>query len=155
MDQNVEYRQQLLEEYKKVAMPLLRYLPWMEKNKGQTASALYQGEESGEGAMQFPVYDSTLMSFVKEAFKSPLMDRNYHYVYSRNRIRTHEDERRMITSAELNDWDILRGILSKYVMGGMTKGALWSEAMQENIFYLVLKQMHKIIEFWDKPFDIR
>ena len=155
MDQNVEYRQQLLEEYKKVAMPLLRYLPWMEKNKGQTASTLYQGEESGEGAMHFPVYDSTLMAFVKEASKSPLMDRNYHYVYSRHRIRTHEDERRMIASAELNDWDILRGILSKYVMGGMTKATLWSEAMRENIFYLVLKQMHKIIEFWDKPLDIR
>lgn len=155
MEQSTEYRQQLLEEYKQEAMPLLKYLPWLEKNKGQTASTLYQGEEANASALHFPVYDSTLMSFVKEASKSSLMDRNYHYVYTRNRIRTHEDERRLITSAELKDWEILRGILSMYVMGGRTKASLWSEAMQENIFYLVLKQMQKIIEFWDKPLDIR
>lgn len=155
MEQSTEYRQQLLDEYKQVAMPLLRYLPWLEKNMGQTASTLYQGEEANEGALHFPVYDSTLMSFVKEASKSSLMDRNYHYVYSRNRIRTHEDEKRLIASAELKDWDILKGILSMYVMGGMTKASLWSEAMQENIFYLVLKQMQKIIEYWDKPLNIR
>ena len=155
MEQSTEYRQQMLEEYKQVAMPLLRYLPWLEKNMGQTASTLYQGEEANEGALHFPVYDSTLMSFVREASKSSLMDRNYRYVYTRNRIRTHEDERKLITTAELKDWDILRGILSMYVMGGMTKGSLWSEAMQENIFYLILKQMQKIIEFWDKPLNIR
>ena len=40
--------------------------------------------------------------------------------------------------------------LSKYVLGGRTKGNLWSEAVSEQIFYLVLKQMQEIIEFWDK-----
>lgn len=34
--------------------------------------------------------------------------------------------------------------------GGRTKGNLWSEAVSERIFYLVLKQMQEIIEFWDK-----
>ena len=155
MEQSAEYRSQLIQEYKQAAMPLLRYLPWLEKNAGQTGSTLYQNAEAGENAMRFPVYDSTLLNFVREASRSSLMDRNYSYVYTRNKIWTHEDERRRITSAELKDWDILRGILSKYVLGGRTKGILWSEAVQENIFYLVLKQMQSIIEFWDKPLDIR
>ena len=155
MDQNSEYRQQLMSEYKQTVVPFLRYLPWFEKNAGQTGSTLYEGSDSTDGTMRFPVYDSTLMSFVREMSKSPLMDRNYSYIYTRNRIRTHEDERRMIISAELEDWGILRGILSKYVLGGMTKGVLWSQAVQENIFYLVLKQMQKIIEYWDKPLDLR
>ena len=155
MEQNSEYRAQLLQEYKQTVVPLLKYLPWFEKNAGQSGSTLYQGADANENTMHFPVYDSTLMSFVKEATRSPLMDRNYSYVYTRNRIRSHEDERRMIQSAELKDWDILRGILSKYVLGGRTKAMLWSEAARENIFYLVLKQMQKIIEFWDKPLDIR
>lgn len=155
MEQDLEYRQQLLQEYKQTVMPLLRYLPWLEKNRGQTGSTLYQGPDSTEHSLSFPVYDSTLMNFVREASKSKLMERNYRYIYTRSRINTHEDERKMIASAELKDWDNLRGILSKYVLGGMTKGVLWSEAVQENIFYLVLMKMKEIIEYWDKPLDIR
>ncbi len=155
MEQSTEYLRQLLQEYKKQALPFLRYLPYFEKNAGQAGGTMYQGDASGGNVMRFPVYDGTLMEFVREASRSPLMDRNYSYVYTRNRIRTHEDERRIIQAADLKDWDMLRGILSKYVMGGMTKGALWNEAMRENIFLLVLRQMQKIIEFWDKPLDIR
>jgi len=153
--ENMEYRQQLLGEYKQMVIPLLRYLPWFEKNAGRTGSSLYQGPEATSHSMSFPVYDSTLMNFVKEASKSKLMDRNYLYVYTRNRIRTPEDEWRIIANAGLKEWDILRGILSKYVLGGRTKSMLWTLGVQNNIFYLVLKQMQRIIEFWDKPIDVR
>ena len=150
MEQSKEYRQQQLQKYEQDTMPLLKYLPWLERNRGQVGSTLYQGPEPSENAMHFPVYDSTLMNFVREALRSPLMDRNYPYVYTRNRIKSHNDERRIIASAELKDWDILRGILSKYVLGGKTRGMLWSEAVEQNIFYLVLKKMQEIIEYWDK-----
>ena len=154
MDQSTEYRQQLLQEYKQMTVPLLKYLPWLEKNAGQTGSTYYRRDEANENTMTFPVYDATLMSFVKEAAKSSLMDRNYPYIYTRNRINSHDDERKMIESAELGDWDILRGILSKYVLGGRTKGVLWSEAVEQNIFYLVLCKMREIIEYWDKPLNL-
>ena len=149
----MEYRQQLVREYKQAVAPLLRYLPWFMKNEGQPASTNYQGDGLPGHSMHFPIYDSTLMSFVKEASASVLMDRNYSYVYTRNRIQSHDDERRIIAAAELKDWDILRGILSKYVLGGRTKAVLWSQAVQENIFALVLERMRKIIEYWDKPLD--
>ena len=153
-EQSMEYRQQLLREYKQATVPLLKYLPWFEKNAGQTCSGFYRGEGSGEHALPIPVYDATLMSFVKEAAKSPLMDRNYSYTYTRNRIKTHDDERKLISSAELKDWDILRGILSRYVLGGRTKGILWSEAAEQSIFYLVLRKMQEIIEYWDRPMNL-
>ena len=155
MEDNLEYRQQLIEEYKQMVIPLLKYLPWLQKNAGQAASSFYEGPDFNEHSMAIPVFDSNLMSFVKVAANSPLMDRNYLYVYSRNSIKTHEDERKVIARAGIKEWDILRGILSKYVLGGRTKGILWSEGVQENIFYLVLKQMQQIIEFWDQPLNIR
>lgn len=155
MEKDNEYRQQLLQEYKQTVIPLLRYIPWLEKNGGQNPGSLYQAPEFTEHSMSIPVYDSTLMSFVREAGESALMDRNYCYVYTRNHIRTHEDERRLIAAAELKDWNILRGILSKYVLDGRTKSTLWTQAVEENIFYLVLKKMQDIIEYWDKPMDIR
>lgn len=150
----MEYRQQLIQEYKQVVLPLLRYLPWLEKSAGTSVSSAYQGNNVAEHSLAIPVYDGTLMNFVKEAAKTSLMDRNYRYVYSRNRIQSHEDERKIIRKAGIWEWDILRGILSKYVLGGRTKGYLWNEAVQEEIFYLILKQMKEIIEFWDKPLDL-
>jgi len=154
MEQNVEFRQQLVQEYKQNVMPLLKFLPWLEQSTGKNMSSIYGGQNM-EHSIAFPVYDGTLMNFVREAAKSPLMDKNYKYVYTRNHIRNHEDERRIIKSAGWREWDILRGILSKYVLEGRIKGVLWSEAVHEQIFYLVLKQMREIIEYWDRPMDIR
>ncbi len=150
----MEYVHQRMMENKQVLLPLLRYLPWLQQKGGQSVSTNYQGEGLSEHSMAFPVYDSTLMSFVKEAAKSPLMDRNYLYVYSRNRIRTHDDERRVIASATWKEWDVLRGILSKYVLGGRVKAVLWNEAVTERIFFLTLSRMKEIIEFWDQPFQV-
>lgn len=155
MEQEIEYRQQLVREYEKAAKPLFRYLSWLENSAGKQASSIYSGQDIGEHSVTFPVYDGTLMNFVKEASKSTLMDRNYPYVYTRNRIRTPEDERRVINKAALRDWDVLRGILSKYVLGGMTKSTLWSQGVQERIFYLVIARMKSILEYWDKPIDDR
>lgn len=152
MDQNTEYRQQLLEGYKKMAMPLFSYLPWLEKSRGTAAGSVFEGQNITEHSIAFPVYDATLLKFVKEAAASGLMDRNYRYVYTRNHIQGHEDERRLIAAAGWREWGILSGILSNYVLGGRTKAVLWSQAVQEGIFYLALKQMKEIIEFWDQPF---
>lgn len=149
----MEYTQKLMEEYKEAAGPLMKYLPWLEQNAGRTGNSFYKGPEFTENSMAIPVFDANLMSFVKEAGNSSLMDRNYPYTYTRNRIKTHDDERKIITRAGIRDWNVLKGILSKYVLGGRTKGLLWSEGLQENIFYLILKQMQQIIEYWDKPAD--
>lgn len=154
MEQETEYRRQQLMQYKEALMPLLRYLPWLEKSAGTRASHNYSGAETGERVMSFPVYDGNLLGFVRDAGKTIFMDRNYRYVYTRNHIVSHEDERRLIQNAEIKDWGILCGILSKYVLGGKTRGTLWSEAVSERIFYLIIKKMCEIIEFWDKPIGI-
>lgn len=154
MEQGMEYRQQVIEGYKQTVMPLLKYLPWFERNAGRAVSSVYGGDDISAHSVSFPVYDSTVMSFVKEASNTTLMDKNYAYIYTRNRIRNHDDERRLIQKAGWKEWHILCGILSKYVMGGRTRATLWNEAVKEDIFYLILKQMREIIEFWDRPLDI-
>lgn len=153
MEQGIEYRQQVIEGYKQTVMPLLRYLPWLEQKSGTSVSTLYNGADIAEHSVTFPVYDGTLMNFVREAAKTSLMDKNYRYTYTRYHIRNHEDERRLIARAGWKEWNILCGILSRYVLGGRVKGVLWNEAVQEDIFYLVIKQMKDIIEYWDKPLD--
>ncbi len=151
MDSNIEYRQQMIAEYKEALKPFLQYIPWFEANAGKPGGGWRRGTGGeGESSIGIPVYDATLLNFVKAAARSPLADRNYHYTYTRGRIRDHEDERRVIAAAELKDWDVLRGILSKYVLGGMTKSTLWIQGMQENIFLLVLQKMKEILEYWDK-----
>ena len=68
------------------------------------------------------------------------MDKNYPYVYSRNMIKTHSDEQRLIAQARLTDFFILQGILSKYVLEGMRRSTVWTVAVKEEIFINILKQ---------------
>ncbi|MBP3476130.1 MAG: hypothetical protein J6K48_07405 [Lachnospiraceae bacterium] len=149
--EDIAYRQQIVDEYKPDVEKLIRYLPWLEEKAGQKVSETFEGSGIRESSITFPVYDSTLMSFIKEVQRTKLLDRNYVYVYSRNRIRTAADELKLIDRSGIRDMDVLRGILSKYVMGGMTKGRLWTEAVQNQVFLHVIRKMKENIEFWDKP----
>ncbi len=145
------YRQQVVNEYKSDVQKLLRYLPWLEEKVSQNVSENFEGAGITESSISFPVYDGTLMSFVKEVQRTKLLDRNYVYVYSRHQIRTVDDELRIIGRCGITEMDVLKGILSKYVMGGMTKGRLWSDAVRDGIFLNIIKKMKENLEFWDKP----
>lgn len=151
MGEEIEYRRQIVKKYEQEIMPLLKYIPWLEQKAGARVSATYNGEELGSHSMTFPVYDGTLMNFVREVQKTDLMDRNYPYIYSRNGIRNLEDEKRMIDRATISEFPILSGILSKYIMGGATKSYLWPQGVETGVFLKVLTKMKSLLEFWDKP----
>lgn len=58
---------------------------------------------------------------------------------------------RLIERATIQDMDTLKGILSKYILGGMTKGQVWSEGVSNGSILKVLLKMKEILEYWDKP----
>lgn len=151
--EDIEYRRLVVSEYKPDVMRLIRYLPWLEEKAGKRVSENFSGSGISEHSIPFPVYDSTLLGFIKEVQRTTLLDRNYQYIYSRHRIRTVEDELRAIARADITQMDVLKGILSKYVMGGMTRGVLWSDAVKNSIFLKIVWKMKENIEFWDRPMD--
>lgn len=139
-----------IEFYKPDVEMLAVYVPWLEQQQGKMTAQIYAGDDIEKNSVTFPVYDSTLISFVKEAQKSSLIDRNYVYVYSRNRIRTAEDEKRFIERATIREMGDLWGILSKYILKGMTKGMIWSEGVKNGVYLALLQKMQELIAFWDK-----
>lgn len=150
MDRDTEYLKEKMAQYGRDIAPLIKYLPWLESATEKATVSMYKGEGmDNETSLSFPVYDSTLMSFVKTAQVSPLMDRNYPYVYTRRRITCPEDERRLIEVCTYKEWDLLCGILSNYILGGRTKGVLWSQGVSEQIYYLILTKMNQIVTEWD------
>lgn len=149
--EDIAYRQQIVNEYKPDVERLVRYLPWLESKNGTSVQQTYSASGIEEHSVAFPVYDGTMMNFVKEAQRTHLMDRNYMYVYSRYRIRTVQDELKLIERTSIKDMDVLKAILSKYVMGGMTKGRMWSEAVENGVFFHVVKKMKANLDFWDTP----
>lgn len=153
MEKDKMSTEDIVKFYREDLYRLMRYLPYFEGKKAKDVSRMYSGEEMGAKLMSFPVYDSTLLSFVKEAGNTVFIDKNYRYVYTRHNIRTHQDEIREIDKASLRDMDVLCGIMSKYVLGGMTKAALWSEAVEYGIFYHVIDKARTLIEFWDRKAD--
>lgn len=143
-------KEELLEKYKCEVESLSRYIPWFESKTVGMVSHMYRNEGT-DSTFSFPVYDSTLLSFVNEAGMSSFMDRNYQYIYTRYHIRSHEDEWRAIEKADIMTMDVIGGILSKYILGGVTKATLWKEGVQYEIFLRCLKKAKEIVEFWDKP----
>ncbi len=155
MEKEMDLREQVLTEYRGEVEKYLKYIPWLQQKAGTQVASIYSGDGISAHSVSFPVYDGTLMSFVKEMSNSKFMDKNYPYLYAHYRIRTIADEKRVIASVTIRDMDILKGILSKYVLGGMTKGTVWSTAVTEGIFLDVLLKMKEIVEFWDKPLERR
>lgn len=140
-----------LNEHKEEIERLIKYIPWLESKQGEIVSRIYSDNNLGGTSVTFPVYDGTLMSFVKEASETGLMFENYLYVYSALAIRSVADEKKAIEEAGVKDGKVLCGILSKYIKGGMTRGSVWTEAVKEGIFVLVLKKMKQLLEIWDAP----
>lgn len=140
-----------LSEYRADVDRLLTYLPWFESKVGTRVSRLYDGDAGQQTSLSFPVYETMLINFVKEASKTALMDKNYVYAYSGYNIRTVEDEKKAIEEATVKDAAVLCGILSKYVLGGMTKGVLWNQAVENGIFLDILKKMKSLLAIWDAP----
>ncbi len=151
MEHDVEYRRKVVSRLRPEVEPLFRYLPWLQAKKGGRVSTIYSENNVSAHSIAFPVYDSTLLGFVKEVQKSTLTDRNYVYIYTRYGINSIEDELSFIERVNIANMDILIGILSKYILGGMTKGWVWSQAVQEGIFLAILEKYQELFSLWEQP----
>lgn len=151
MEKEILYIQEVVNGYRTDVELLIKYLPWLEVKAGDNISSMYSGEGIEENSMSFPIYDSTLLSMVQDIKKTNLLDRNYAYIYSRNHIKNATDEQKLIEKATIREIDILKGILSKYILGGMTKGRIWTEGIKNGSILKVVLKMKEIIDYWDKP----
>lgn len=151
MDMDKKATEEVVAEYREDIAKLTKYIPWLETKSGNDVSATFSGEGIAEHSVSIPVYDATLMRFIKEAKGTKLMNRNYVYTYSRNHLRTVQDEQNFIDRATIRNMKELSDILSKYVLLGMTKAVMWREGVENRIFLNVINKMKDLIEFWDKP----
>ena len=145
----------IVEEYKPDVIRLSSYLPWLESKCGRQVTSYYDGNGSMQKTVSFPVYDSMFLSMLNDASTTIFMDNNYRYVYTRNSIRNYEDEWKAIEKADIRNMDILGGILSRYVLGGLTKAVIWKEGMEYQIFLRVIAKAKEIIEHWDVPIEVQ
>ncbi len=139
---------QVMNKYKDDVNKLAAYLNWLEQKSGSSVTSMYGDDGISENSVAVPVYDSTLMNFIKTADATSFMDRNYRYAYTRNRIKTTEDEVRFIDNATILQMDVLGGILSHYVLGGRTKARLWAEGMNKGVFLRLVRKMKELTDFW-------
>lgn len=141
--QDDNLKDQIYETYKDDVLKLIKYLPWLSKKSGKDVTSMYTGDEKIQ-VIPIPVFDSTLLAFVKEAEKTQFIDKNYPYVYTRNNIRTHADELKMIQNAKITDIKIFKAVLSKYVLGGKSKASLWAEGVDSGVFVAALDALNKL-----------
>lgn len=142
-----------LTEHRDDVEKLVAYLPWLESKSGSDVSRTYEDNGIASSSMVFPVYETMLLNFVNDAQKTAFMDPNYPYVFAELFIKTVDDEKQAIERADIKAGAVLCGILSKYVLGGVTKGTLWTQAVKDGIFLAVVKRMKELVEHWDGPLD--
>ena len=140
---------QIIDLYFPDVKKLREYLPYLEKIGGRSGSNTFNQNGLSEHSITFPVYDSNLMRFVKEAETSVFMNRNYHYSYSKYRMKTPEDELKVISNCNIQQMNVIGDIMSKYVLGGRTKAMLWSEAARYGIFIAAVEKADELIHFWE------
>lgn len=138
-------RDEIISLYQEDAMKLLQYYNWVKKVSGQTMSQLYSGEGIDKTSMAVPVYDSTLLQFIKTAKTTKFMNRNYVYTYSHNMIKKPEDEIKFIKNCTLQDIKALGDILSSYCFRGDVKGAVWTEGIKQGVYLELLEKMNELI----------
>ena len=146
-------RMEMIREYRTELEKLLKYIPWLEKNRGQNLSTPYAGDDVEKNSIAFPVYDGTLLNFIRELSATRWMNRNYMYDYRRYRIENAEEEKRVIARAGVKELGLICSILSRYAMKGRTKGSVWSEGVINGVYLDALLKIKAIILQWDKrPF---
>ncbi len=138
--------QQYIKKYDADMAKLQPYIPYFEEKLGQAVSKPYDGEQ-GHSSMEFPVYEGTLMSFIRTAQKTVFMDRNYVYAYTKRRIKTTAQEDACLKNATIKDEDFLNAVLSKYVMEGMRKTGVWQDAVRRGLFLNALKKHKEILDY--------
>ena len=147
MQNNVKLsRDEIIICYRDDVAKLMKYLSWLQNKSGTVTSGMYSGEGIDKSSMAVPVYDSTLLNFISDIKTTDFLNRNYVYTYSRYRIKTAADERRVIEACSLQDITVLGDILSKYVIRGDVKGAVWSEGVQNGVFLAVLLKLKELME---------
>lgn len=139
-----------VEMYREDIESLVKYLPWLESKNKKDLSSTYTPREGGEQSLRVPVYDSTLLGFIKAAQKTKFIDRNYVYIYHRKRMNTVEDELKMIRETQIMEIENLGAVLSKYVILGMSKSVMWNEGVSNGVFYAIVSKMKELVEFWSR-----
>ena len=137
----------IVSRYRPQLAKIVPYVRWL-KDNSSNADVAQSYSNSDLKSMPFPVYDSNLLAFVKACQSTTLLDRNYVYVYSRHRLNSAKDELSFIQDAQITDIDDLAGILSKYILTGMTKGTVWAEGVRNGVLYNVVKKMDELVKFW-------
>ena len=138
--------------YKDDVVKLMKYLPWLQNVSGGSVSSVYSGQGIDKCSLAVPVYDATLLNFIKEIKSTDFLNRNYSYTYSRYRIKTAEDELRVIDACTLQDITVLGDILSKYSFKGDIKGAVWTEGVQNGVYLALLLKLKELMEM-RKPLE--
>lgn len=141
--------QAFIEKYEADILKLSRYIPYFTEKRDSSVAQDYDGS-LGKSSMSFPVYEGTLMSFVREAQKTVFMDRNYVYAYSKRRIKTNAAEETAIEKATIKDLDLLNGVMSKYVMEGMRISGVWQDAVARGLFLRVLEKSKELLEYYKR-----
>lgn len=146
----VRTRENIVDEYGHDLDLLLKFVPYLLNSRNKMTQKYYEGD-GDKKTIPVPVYDSTLLSFVKEAKKTKFITRNYPYAYRKYKLNSLEDELSALKNGKITDLELYKSVLSKYVLEGQTKGVVWTKGVTDGVFVEVLLCLKKL--FYDHSLE--
>ncbi len=142
-------RQARVEAYKKELNKLIPYLGWLKDKQGQLTAKSFTDEGIGQTSIAFPVYDGTLLNFIKVLSSTNLINPNYVYDYRKYRIQEGKGELQFIASAQSKDISVICSILSRYALKGRVKGNVWTEGVKNGVYLQAILKIQELLERYD------
>ncbi len=142
-------RQEMVEAYQKEIDKLKPFVPWLTEKQGQYMAKIFKDEGIGESSITFPVYDGTLLNFIKVLSATNLINTNYRYDYTKYRIKEGKGELDFIERAELKDISVICSILSGYALRGRTKGRVWTEGVANGVYLQSILKIQELLSRYD------
>ena len=142
-------RQERIEAYRRELNKLLPYVGWLTDKQGKLLSQNYTDDGIGTSSISFPVYDGTLLNFIKVLSATNLINPNYLYDYRKYRISEGKGELEFIERAQLKDISVICSILSRYALKGRTKGRVWTEGVVNGVYLASIRKISELISRYD------
>ncbi len=129
---------------RKGAEKLLQFIPYFETATEENVCRWEKERKPGENhrTLPYPVYDRTLKDFIREFYETNLISPNYSDILDNRNLKDMNGINDAIAKADI---ELLRAILTKYIIRERFCDGVWAIAVKNGIFLGILNRFQELL----------
>lgn len=130
---------------RKSAEKLFPFMPYFETATEESVCRWDRGRTPGENGhtVPYPIYEKTLKDFIREFYETNLISHDYSDVLDNRGLKDMNGINDVIENADI---ELLRAILTKYIIGERFCDGVWAIAVRDKIFLGILNRFQELLK---------